>query len=243
MRTCIICGEEYTTGQGLHCHMRSHRHQHVMLTELQRQVILGSLLGDMSISMGYGKRNPRLDILHSTKQTEYVMWKYDVLENLVGTKPSVISELTDFGSGYSKINYKMRFNTRLLPCLLPIYSLVRGDGNKYISKSWLDEIVDPIGLAVWYMDDGSSTDKYHISFALGLISPKECSVLQDWMLQKWDINSHIYKIKCVMPKYLHSIHSVLSIGLKSNLRKFKELVEPYIISSMRYKIDKLDYLS
>jgi hypothetical protein len=224
--------------------MRSHAHDHVNLTELQRQVILGSLLGDMSIIIGRGYRNPKVSASQSTKQTEYLMWKYDMLKNLTaGSKPHTYAQSSDFGLGSDKINYTIRFATMQLPCLFPIYKLVRGDGKKYVSKSWLNEITDPIGLAVWYMDDGCLANRYNVRFALGLVSPEECCTIQDWMLNKWDIVSTIFNQTSPIPKYSHNIYSNLSIGSKQNLRKFRELVEPYIIPSMRYKIDKLDYLS
>jgi len=243
MRTCIICGEEYNNNLAIAGHMRSHKHDHVLLTELQRQVILGSLLGDMSICIRSHCKSPNITVSQSTVQTEYLMWKYDTLWNLTtGTKPHIFSQLSDFGTGSNKINYMIRFATMALPCLLPIHELVRGDGNKYISKLWLNEIIDPIALAVWYMDDGCLSSKASVKFALGLMSTEECFALQEWMSNRWDIGSYILKQKSTNQRYIHNTYSNLFISSKSNLRKFRDLVEPYIIPSMRYKIDKLNYL-
>lgn len=242
MYTCNVCGEEYTTGQGLHCHSRSHKYDHVILTDLQRQVIFGSLLGDMSIGIMHNRRNPKITVGHSTKQIDYLMWKYNILENLIGSKPHTSLHISNFGSNYKKLCYAVSFQTLSFPCLIPIYKLVHKDENKYITKEWLNEISDPMGLAVWYMDDGSSTNKYTVSFALGLRTEEECFTLKDWMLNKWDIDSRISNQRSYDPKYSHHVYSTLSISSKSNLRKFRDLVEPYIIPSMRYKIDKLNYL-
>lgn len=56
------------------------------LSKVQKQVILGSILGD-----GYmrKKTNAHLQITHSYIQKEYVDWKYEILKDLVLTKPSV----------------------------------------------------------------------------------------------------------------------------------------------------------
>lgn len=54
------------------------------LSEEQKQVILGCLLGD-----GYmrKKTNAHLQITHSVKQSEYVDWKYKIFKDLVLTPP------------------------------------------------------------------------------------------------------------------------------------------------------------
>lgn len=240
MYTCKVCGREYGTYRKLGGHSVSHVYQHVKLTELQRQVILGSLLGDMSIRKD--SQNPRIDITHSINQTDYAMWKYSVLKNLVSTKPRIRFRTSAFNRETNNIHETIDFKTMSLPCLLPIYDLVRRSGGKYVSKSWLNEITDLVGLAVWYMDDGGFGDTrrntYQITFYLGTMSFQECSTLQDWMIEKWDISSYI-NIRTSY-EYPDSVNYMLRFSSKSNLRKFKELVEPHIVSSMRYKIDKVN---
>jgi hypothetical protein len=55
------------------------------LTETQRSVIVGTLLGDGAMRC---KTNALLEINHSYAQREYVDWKYQVLANLVATPQS-----------------------------------------------------------------------------------------------------------------------------------------------------------
>jgi DNA-directed RNA polymerase subunit RPC12/RpoP len=63
----------------------------IQLTKTQEQMILGSLLGDMAIWRQHkgvtGTSNPELRISHSTKQRDYVMWKYDILKNIARREP------------------------------------------------------------------------------------------------------------------------------------------------------------
>jgi hypothetical protein len=54
------------------------------LTETQRSVIAGSLLGDGAMRC---KANALLEINHSFAQREYVNRKFHVLSNLVATPP------------------------------------------------------------------------------------------------------------------------------------------------------------
>lgn len=237
MYTCDVCGKEYDTLQKISVHAAAHRHDHVKLTDLQRQVILGSLLGDMSIGIPRDRMNPYIQVAHSINQVGYIMWKYDILKNLTKSSPKTYEQKCMLRSAsYDQFFSAIRFNSMLLPCLHPIHKLVRGDGEKHVSESWLNEITDPIGVAVWYMDDGCLISKSNAVFALGSSSSEQCSVIQDWMLNKWDITTHVY----IQP---NTEYKILSISAKSNLCKFRDLVEPHVISSMRYKIDKLDYLS
>lgn len=55
------------------------------ISSREKEIILGSVLGDMHIAML--KTNARLEIAHSEKQKEYVLWKYNELKNWVATKP------------------------------------------------------------------------------------------------------------------------------------------------------------
>lgn len=77
------------------------------LSEEQKEVILGCLLGD-----GYmrKKTNAHLQITHSVKQSTYVDWKYQILENLVLTPPKT------YKGDAGRIGY--RFFTRVYRYLL-----------------------------------------------------------------------------------------------------------------------------
>jgi hypothetical protein len=232
MYTCKVCGKTFSNINALGGHSTGHKHRDIDMTYTQRQILLGGLLGDMSIRIIRGAANPRVSAVQSVKQTDYLMWKYSVLKNLISNEPYITSGLDGFGG--IKIHDALRFDTMALPCLLPIHNLVRGVGNKYISTFWLNEITDPIALAVWYMDDGSLTNKLRqMSFALGTISDEECFNIQNWMLYKWDITSHIYSN---LQKERVNIRKTLTLTSRSNVIKFKELIEPYIIPSMVYKI-------
>jgi hypothetical protein len=93
-------------------------------------------------------------------------------------------------------------------------------------KKQIPEItIDPLSLAVWYMDDGSKSrenDVYLNSQQFNLFDQKR--LLQ--MLQKLRLDAKLNKDK----KY-HRIRF-----LKSSLPRFRKMVQPYIIESMQYKL-------
>ena len=57
-----------------------------VLTEKQRSIIVGSLLGDGAMRC---KTNALLEANHWAAQREYVDWEYRILENLVRTPPKM----------------------------------------------------------------------------------------------------------------------------------------------------------
>ncbi len=109
------------------------------LSEVQRQIIVGSLLGDGAMRC---KTNALLEINHSFHQRGYVDWKYRHLADLVRTPPKARR------SNGTRIAY--RFVTRSLSELTPYFRLFYGTGRKRIPELELSELT----LAVWFMDDG-----------------------------------------------------------------------------------------
>src|SRR6266516_6996169 len=109
------------------------------LSEVQHAIVVGSLLGDGSMRC---KTNALLEINHSFAQRSYVDWKFSHLADLVRTPPKPRK-----GNG-RRVAY--RFVTRSLPLLTPYFRLFYGAGRKRVPKMELD----PLALAVWFMDDG-----------------------------------------------------------------------------------------
>jgi len=211
-----------------------------IITEFQRQVIFGSLLGDMSITkhkhntpyVDHSINLPRIRILHSSKQKDYVRWKYEILISIARTEPYEILQVGGFGDG----SYSCRFETLSLPCLNPIYDIVIGEsGKKHISQEWLDQITDPIALATWFMDDGSRGGGrgFYPMLSLGLTTDEEMFILQEWLIDIWELRTNYRRIKT---GYNDNTKVNLRIFPK-DIEKFRQLIEPYIIPSMRYKID------
>jgi recombination protein RecA len=110
------------------------------LTGTQRSIIIGSLLGDGAMRC---KVNALLEINHSFAQKFYVDWKYQQLANLVTTPPKARK-----GNG-ARIAY--RFTTQSLPELTSFYEWFYSGGHKVVPR---DLVLDPLSLAVWFMDDG-----------------------------------------------------------------------------------------
>ena len=114
------------------------------LNQFQKSVIIGTILGDGYLRIVPGRQNAFLEINHSLSQSEYVLWKYNVLDGIRAGAPKVRK-----GNGKREA---IRFYTRQSAELTMLKSLFYKDKIKVIPN---DLQLDPVSLAVWFMDDGS----------------------------------------------------------------------------------------
>jgi recombination protein RecA len=112
------------------------------LSDQQMQLILGSLMGDGSLSPNArGGSGTRFRMGHGAGQSAYLDWKISLLGNIrcrrtSGSKGAVFADLTP------------------LPELAELHAAVYfGTGKKHLSWDYLKQLT-PFALAVWYMDDG-----------------------------------------------------------------------------------------
>lgn len=189
------------------------------LSHIQEQMILGSLLGDMNIGKPR-KHYPtcRLALVHSTKQKELFMKKVEILGEFMGDyrECSYLDNRTN--NTYSTI----RGNSKSHKVFNDIYNKLYINGVKTITQEYLDMIDHPIALAYWFMDDGSHSG----TIATNSFSLNEVNLLSNWLKNKFDINTTIQKNNNYYIIYITSYSRI----------NFDELVAPYIIPSMKYKL-------
>ena len=184
------------------------------LTQFQKSVIIGSLLGDGHLRTFPGRKNALLEINHSFKQKDYVDWRYGVLENVSASPPKARK-----GNG-KRIAY--RFHSKQLPELSEFYRLFYGSGRKAIPDGLT---FDPITLAVWYIDDGSkcseenyylNTQQYSFEDQQKLIRMLRCLRLET----RLNRDKIYWRLRFIV----------------SSLPRLKELIQPHLIPSMYYKL-------
>ena len=183
------------------------------LTQLQRSVIVGSILGDGYLRIIPGRNDAFMEFNHALSQKEYVDWKYDILYNIVHNPPKRRK-----GNGKRKA---YRFFTKQLPELTKLMHTFYVERRKIALQLKLD----PVILAVWYMDDGSmcrSADVYLNS-------------------QQFDMESQMNLIKSLsltgLEARLNKDKQYYRIRfLKRSISRFFSMINPYIVPSMMYKM-------
>lgn len=192
--------------------------QSLALSTLEKQAILGTLLGDSSICYPnpYSK-SPRLSSTHGYCQKEWAEHKAAFLHRLNAT--TYICKNDGWGE------QSIRTRTACNPSLIAIHDLVVSRKKKRVSREWLDAIGD-IGLAWWICDDGSVTPTGLFLHTEGF-SKRDNELIAEWFCD------HIGKTTVVQNKrkkaYFISIASWTQIEVGRR-------VKPYIPDCMRYKL-------
>lgn len=202
----------------------------IKLTTEQEQFIYGSLLGDLNIGKS-DKLHPncRLYLVHSQKQEALFMKKVEILGEFMGSYK--LTNLTpDKRTG--KIYATYRGNSKSHPVFNQIRDLLYKNNIKTITQEFLDKINSPIALAFWFMDDGT----YDGHIATNSFSEQEIDLLINWMLSKWNI-------ECTKQKNQQQTLQYIIYIKQSSRKHFEELIFPYIIPSMYYKLKFLSQLA
>lgn len=183
------------------------------LTKTERSIIIGSLLGDGYLRVMKGRSNAFLEINHTYAQKEYVDWKHYMLRSICKSYP-----VKRNGNG-TRIAY--RFNTRQHTELTELWRLFYPQGKKQIPKNIQ---LDPIVLAIWYMDDGSKCRERDVYLNTQQFSIEDQQICVN-MLSNLNIESSLNRDK-----------QYWRIRIKnSSLPTFFAIIAPYVVPTMQYK--------
>lgn len=204
----------------------------ISISNTENQIIIGSLLGDASLNKT--GVNPRIHFSQCLAQVEYIQWKYENLKNL--TTGSGVWQVM---SGVDKRYPQLRFQTKNHVIFNRYRKLFYPNGKKEVNKRILGQL-EPLGLAVWYMDDGNKIlHKYtKKDSSQGIKSREICINTQCFTPEEHELMiayfNKQYGIECKMYKNKGSYRLVMNA---QNANKFITMIEPYILDSMKYKID------
>lgn len=208
------------------------KNRNVSLSDKERSVILGSLLGDGSLKLHKKYRNARFSFRHSIRQKDYFYWKTEQLKRISG-KVSIFVQENDGPFGK---NRKLRYQSRALPSLTELYELTHKKGKFTIRRKWLNKMT-PLSLAIWWFDDGSLiTNTRKGVFCTDGFNEKSVKVLARYLDVIWNINS---KVAPVGKKRGGNQDKYFRLWIRSNseLKKFLRIVLPHVpTKSMLYKV-------
>ncbi len=180
-----------------------------------RSILIGSMLGDGGLS-STGGQTARYSEHHCAQQKLYLDWKASEWGPfLIGITPSDKGEYQGF-----------RLSTHGCIALRPYWERFYPDGAG--AKTFIRmplKWVDPLALAVWYMDDGSKNGRYvrfHVS-----PNPLDREV-QLRIFRKFHIEVKDYEEKNGNTLFIHN---------RTGVNRFLELVRPHIHPSLAYKLE------
>lgn len=205
-------------------HRKFFENPQVSITPRQMSIINGSLLGDSCLKNN-STQTAYLSIAHTIKQKEYVDWIYNELKSICPTLPK---KYTSKDNKYITYYFASESRRDLKEIRDKIYI-----PHKTVSKWWINQI-DDMGLAVWYMDDGSlqyiNKTKSVFSFATNSFSQEENYILAGMLKDKFSLNIEVRPFN-----KKSGIQYNLFIS-DDSFEDFQKIVSPYVIESMKYKL-------
>lgn len=182
-------------------------------SEIEKQIFLGSLLGDGHISQG------RLRVSHSSKQKEYIEYKINLLQRLISNTKNNIPR---YDKRTNKTYYKCSFDT-----------VVTQEGKNFEKEWYIPKKQVPLsiygltslGLAIWFMDDGYKNGN-SINIATNCFNSKSIFILLDMLFKNFNINATS-----------NNKDNIIYIPLKE-YSKFYDIILSHMVPSMMYKLPK-----
>ena len=192
----------------------------IALPPYQKSVVVGVILSDGHLASAKSHENPHLAFKQSLKNSAYVLFVFSILSHYCNLYPALIKSTRK-----DKIDFALFFRTRGLPCFFELRSLF------YINKvkrvpSDIYNLLTPVALAHLIMGDGSA--KQH-----GLIICTDSYELVDVVRLMNDLMIR-YNIDCSL-RFHTQTQPRIYIKQRS-MSIVRELVKPYMIKSMLYKI-------
>jgi len=195
--------------------------QDVEPTERQHQIILGTMLGDAHI-----KKDDNIMVLtHGPKQLEYLNWKAKELEPFFRPRDAMYRSSAHHKNGKNYPGYYHTSHT--CPAFGKYRTMFYNENVKVVTREILNQL-QPLALAVWYMDDGSKM--YNMcSIATNSFTHNECQMIVDSFSWKYGLDARIHNDK--------DNKRVVAIPTATR-PKFFDLIREYIHPTMMYKLDE-----
>lgn len=215
------------TPDGVYSHRMRHRYfreslkinKPKQLSQFQREVLIGTMLGDSSMRIGAGI-NPIVTCAHGLKQKEYCEYKTTIFQNLGAICKYHKRNKSDKRNGIYYEDYTMYIPAN--PELLESYKLFYINNKKVIPTELFSDFTK-VSLAFMYMDDGSKVGKHGYCIATNCFSLNELSMFKKMLKDKFDLDTTIQK--------RHILY------IKTNSQKlFEHLIKPYLCNCMKYKL-------
>jgi hypothetical protein len=192
------------------------------LSSLQREVLVGLLLGDACLETQNGGRTYRLKVEQCARQEAYVAHLYSLFREWVLTPPGPRSKRASNGAVTTNLAFQTVSHSAFRFYAHQFY----GERKRVpeLIKHWLT----PRGLAHWYMDDGSMKS-----------SQSKGVILNTHGFERQDVERLGQALRTAFGLQVSSRSQ--SDGLQlfvsgNSFERFSEIVDPYVIPEMRYKL-------
>lgn len=201
------------------------RKRSLRLTPVQRETLVGLLLGDGHLETQNGGRTYRLKIEQSEAHRSYVEHLYRVFEPWVLTPPRAKAKRT-----HDRVSTNWWFSTVSHAAFRFYAHQYYREGRKCVPKlihRWLT----PRGLAYWFMDDGSMKWKQSRAVLLNT----QCFPLDELERLVGILRTEPFELEAGLRRQKEG-HQIVIAG--RSLERFVKLVGEHLVPEMAYKLPR-----
>ncbi|MBI2427127.1 MAG: hypothetical protein HYV34_04740 [Candidatus Kerfeldbacteria bacterium] len=198
--------------------------KHLSLSENQREILVGLLLGDGHLeTQNYG-RTYRLKIEHCTQQKEYIIWLYERWSEWVHTPPQKkVQRIHDR-------EYEKYFFNTLSHGAFRFYAHEFYRNHTKVVPRFIHRWLTPQAFAIWFMDDGSIKSQHHNARILNTqgFTKRDVRRLALMLQKNFGLETSLRKQR--------EGYQIMIAGKSS--QRLRSILDPYILPSMRYKLPR-----
>jgi len=189
-------------------------------------IIFGSLLGDGHSEKRLKGLGTRISFFQEDSHVEYLLFLHKMLSELGYCNPK-IPTITNRLGAKGKVRKIIRFSTWTYTSFNWIHDLWYKDKIKCVPEC-IGQYLTPLALAIWIMDDGAKVGK-GLKFSTNSFTYNECLILIKALNDNFNIKASIQSAGSGN-KYIIYIW-------KESMDDLRNIVSPYIIPEMKYKIN------
>lgn len=199
------------------------------LSKEQKSLLIGMLIGDGTIT-----NHPDFKMTHSGEQESYLKWKISQLDkyNLPHGGFKEYFQKTGYKVGERVIYVRLKTSPTIKALRRSVYI-----PNKTISRNLLNWL-NPLGIAIWYMDDGcinvnTSAQRSSIQHTIKIatcVNEETVNIIINYFNEVWNIKFRKFKEG--------SNTFSISTSSEEDCFNFVNIVKPYIeqVPELLYKI-------
>lgn len=201
----------------------------MVLTDSQKNLLVGTLLGDGNLQTLNAGRSWRYRAVHKSAHQSYIEYKYEVLKNFCESPPRFSSFLD---SKTKKVYSRFSFQTLSTDEFRYYGNLFyKKDNNNLFKKfvpSNIENLLTPEAFAYWYMDDGALKwrgKSNAVRLCTDSFSTSEITLLKNVLQDKFSLKVSLQKKDDIQRLCI----------LEESYATLRNLILPYLLPSMYYK--------
>ena len=196
------------------------------LNHVQKQVLVGTLLGDASMVLKLGKPTYQVKFEQQIQRTQYIDHLYSIFEDFVGTPPKI----RHIRGGGAKDRLSIWFRTyshsafKFYDDIFYIRNKTTNARQKCVPHK-IQQYLTPRALAFWFMDDGTLSNQNYVFSTQSFVFSDQ-KRLQRALKKAFGLQMNIHKDRNKYRLYV----------CRNSETRLRQLIGEFIHPNFKYKL-------